>query len=479
MTKISRYIFIVFAFLIFKPHLSFSQSQCNTTTPKYYIDLSAKSDTSWTINSIGRAGTCCTSQNNCVEFIVTLNANAEAISLEVTDGSGALSYSVNCSAPISSGQKYCVTGVGPHSIVFCKSGANLNSFRIKSIPRPMVSANMVTRSGCAAAIVAVGFQESTIQWKSIPNNATYNALLSCQSACDSVLVNTPSNPPAFIDYEVSGTPIGACSGIFSRDTVRVSFVNPLQVSVTPSSVYYCTGSNTATLNATVSGGNAPYTYLWSNGSTNSSINATAGNYTVVVRDATNCSSIQASGTIIQDQVISINAGSNTSYCSNSFPIQLAGACNFGGVWEGGNGTFVPNRNSLTATYLPTAAELLSGSVNLILKSSNTANCPALIDTVTFQLKASPNNTFSGQNIFCGALNQTATYTVNATVGMIYNWSSTGTILSGAGTNSIVIRWPIYENGNVQLQQTATNGCSTNQSLNVIISAKPITGTINH
>ncbi len=39
---------------------------------------------------------------------------------------------------------------------------------------------------------------------------------------------------------------------------------------------------------TVKGGSAPYTYLWSNGSTGSSINAAAGIYTVRVTDANNC-----------------------------------------------------------------------------------------------------------------------------------------------------------------------------------------------
>lgn len=52
----------------------------------------------------------------------------------------------------------------------------------------------------------------------------------------------------------------------------------------------CSGKNDASISLNISGSSAPYTYLWSNGSTASAIgNLTSGNYTVVISDVNGCS----------------------------------------------------------------------------------------------------------------------------------------------------------------------------------------------
>ncbi|MCC6691395.1 MAG: SprB repeat-containing protein [Bacteroidia bacterium] len=53
----------------------------------------------------------------------------------------------------------------------------------------------------------------------------------------------------------------------------------------------CAGNGTATV--TVSGGTAPYSYTWSNGSTNTTINVSPGTYTVTVSDGS-CGNFQSS-----------------------------------------------------------------------------------------------------------------------------------------------------------------------------------------
>ncbi|MBL0051842.1 MAG: SprB repeat-containing protein [Bacteroidetes bacterium] len=51
----------------------------------------------------------------------------------------------------------------------------------------------------------------------------------------------------------------------------------------------CNGGSDGSASVTATGGTAPYTYLWSNGSTDASITGlTAGSYTVTVTDATGC-----------------------------------------------------------------------------------------------------------------------------------------------------------------------------------------------
>jgi len=51
----------------------------------------------------------------------------------------------------------------------------------------------------------------------------------------------------------------------------------------------CKGSSTGSINLSVSGGNSPYTYSWSNGATTQDLhNKPAGTYTVVITDANGC-----------------------------------------------------------------------------------------------------------------------------------------------------------------------------------------------
>src|SRR5678815_1632877 len=65
----------------------------------------------------------------------------------------------------------------------------------------------------------------------------------------------------------------------------------------------CFGTSTGAINITASGGTAPYTYTW----TGTGVNATAedqtglaaGNYSVVVKDANNCTTASLPVTITQ------------------------------------------------------------------------------------------------------------------------------------------------------------------------------------
>ena len=71
----------------------------------------------------------------------------------------------------------------------------------------------------------------------------------------------------------------------------VDLVSPLPITIEetlkdPS----CAGTADGAISLKISGGNTPYTYLWSNGSTQSSLqNLTAGSYKVKISDATGCS----------------------------------------------------------------------------------------------------------------------------------------------------------------------------------------------
>jgi hypothetical protein len=78
----------------------------------------------------------------------------------------------------------------------------------------------------------------------------------------------------------------------------------------------CNGDNTGSINLTVSGGIAPYTYLWNNGSTTKNrANLIAGTYKVTVTDANGCTKNKIIK-ILQPTVIVITPTITNVSCNN-------------------------------------------------------------------------------------------------------------------------------------------------------------------
>ncbi|HMN04495.1 MAG TPA: gliding motility-associated C-terminal domain-containing protein [Flavobacteriales bacterium] len=95
-----------------------------------------------------------------------------------------------------------------------------------------------------------------------------------------------------------------------------------------------------------------------------------------------------------------NAGANSSVCANNAAIALNGSVTVatGGVWSGGTGSFNPGNTTLNATYTPTAAEIATGSVTLLLTTTGNGTCLSATNqrTITFTpapiVDAGPNGT---------------------------------------------------------------------------------------
>jgi hypothetical protein len=78
----------------------------------------------------------------------------------------------------------------------------------------------------------------------------------------------------------------------------------------------CFGSCNGGIIQTISGGTAPYTYLWSNGGTTKDLGSLcAGTYSVTVRDANNCTATQ-SYTLINPTAVTVNLGPDKTLCLN-------------------------------------------------------------------------------------------------------------------------------------------------------------------
>lgn len=389
--KITTKKVVLVIILFIQSTLLFGQ-YCDSITPSTIVDLSSSPNQSWVSPPLVRDGNCCGTSNpdKCLEFIITLHPSSIAISFNIASGAvppGALFYQVDCGPITAVGSPICLTGPGPHHLTFCKPGNNTNTFSITSYSEPIIGPSISLNSACTGIIYANYYNEPSITWTSIFPGAigSYNSLLGCTSGCDTTLVTAPTNPPAYVDYLVCGNDIGGCNPLPICDTIRVNFITPVTVSVSPSAQHLCFGAANTTVTATASGGTAPYNYAWSNGETTASITVGAGTYIVNVTDASGCLVVSDTAIITQDVLpILANAGVDQNVCAQSIPtVQLNGTIQtaIGGIWSGGGGTYSPNNTTLNATYTPTASEVSNGSITLTLTSTGNNGCPASNDNV--------------------------------------------------------------------------------------------------
>jgi hypothetical protein len=97
-------------------------------------------------------------------------------------------------------------------------------------------------------------------------------------------------------------------------TASYTVTEPAPISITATTVNVsCHGGSNGSINSTVAGGTAPYTYRWSNGSTLADpIRLAAGTYSVVVTDANGCTAT-ASYTITQPSILTGGIAVNPVY----------------------------------------------------------------------------------------------------------------------------------------------------------------------
>ena len=98
-------------------------------------------------------------------------------------------------------------------------------------------------------------------------------------------------------YSMEVTSNAGCGNLMTSFVIEQPSALEVEADATPTS---CPVSEDGTIDLMVLGGVAPYTYLWSNGSTESAIEVPAGIYTVEVTDANGCS--------VDPQEVEVGAG---------------------------------------------------------------------------------------------------------------------------------------------------------------------------
>ena len=180
----------------------------------------------------------------------------------------------------------------------------------------------------------------------------------------------------------------------------------------------------------------------------------------------------------------VDAGQDQTYCSNNAIIPLNGSIT-GGASEGqwgtsGSGYFLPSPDSLNATYTPSAADLTTGNVTLVLSATN--SCNFAFDALTINFTPAPTANAGADEILCGN-NSELILSGSYTLASGALWSSDGTgLFSPSNTDMNVTYTPsaadIANGGvNILLTTTGNGGCnSVTDTLVLDITPSPIVNT---
>jgi PKD repeat protein len=186
-----------------------------------------------------------------------------------------------------------------------------------------------------------------------------------------------SNPDATHNYNVAGTYTVSltvtdslnqtCTNTYSAPVTVTVGCNNLAASISSTAASACNACD-GSLSGTVTGGNAPFTYQWSNAATTSSVsNACVGNYQLIVTDAVGCS-VTTSGDVNCPDSCHADFGSsvagNTVYFYN-MSNDTGALINF--QWDFGDATNYTGNNPGYHTYAA------SGTYNVMLIMNNSAS----------------------------------------------------------------------------------------------------------
>jgi gliding motility-associated-like protein len=306
--------------------------------------------------------------------------------------------------------------------------------------------NTTTASGLCAGIYTVSVTSSngcvdtkTVNIVSAGSVSVTTAItnITCNGFANGSATATPSGGtgPYTYTWSPSGGNGVSASGLTAGNyTVLVKDVNNCTVTatalitqpataltaITSATNILCFGAANGSASVTASGGTAGYTYTWSptGGNTTLASPLTPGNYTVLVKDANNCT-VTATALITQPATALSALTSATNILCFGSANGSASVTALGGT-AGYTYTWSPASGNTTLASLLTA-----GNYTVLVKDAN--NCTVTATALITQPATSLTAVTSATNILCfGAANGSASVTASGgTAGYTYTWSPSG------------------------------------------------------
>ncbi len=339
-----------------------------------------------------------------------------------------------------------------------------------------------------ATVTATGGSGYTYAWS---NGATTQSISSLAAGTYSVTVTANGGCTASCSVTVT-TQQSSLSAAFSGQDVT------------------CFGGNDGSASASASGGNPPYTYLWSNSATTTSVTGLiAGAYSVTVTDASGCTST-ASGNISEPALLVASSSAGIILCNGGTTTVTVSATG-GTVPYLGTGSFTVSAGnySYTVTDANGCSVTATGSVSepgLLVASSSAGTILCNGGTTTVTVSATGGTAlYSGTGSFTVSVGNysytitdangcSATTSINVTEpGLLVASSSAGSILCNGGTTTVIVSATggtapysgtgsfTESAGTYSYSITDANGCSATTTISVsepsLLIASSLAGSI--
>ncbi|WP_367388523.1 SdrD B-like domain-containing protein [Lewinella sp. LCG006] len=245
-------------------------------------------------------------------------------------------------------------------------------------------------------------------------------------------------------YTVTVTDDNGCS---ATQSIFINIIDDLIVTTNGSGLL-CAGENTGSATAFPSGGNAPYSFAWSNGANTQTINGLAvGVYTVVITDANGCTA-QNSFTVTAPPALQVSIqATNPVNCFGAADATLTatasgGTPGYSYAWSNG-------QTGATITGLPAGVYTVT--------ATDVNECEAVASFTVSQAQEI-DVVITGETIVCGTEDSgfAGTIVIGGVGPFVYNWST------GATTESV----SNLVSGTYSVTVTDANGCTGTESITI-------------
>ena len=346
-----------------------SVSMTGGTPPYTYSWITSPVQTSASATGLA-AGTnfvTVTDANGCALTVSVIVPSQSGIGINLNSPVYAGGYNIRCNGGNDGAINMTVSGIGPFTYVWSNGSTDEDLFNLAAGTYTVT----VSNNGCtqSASIVLNQSPSWAMSINSIDNQC-YGGLSG--SASVSVQGGTAPYSYNWSNGGVTQTITGLASATY---TVTVSDANgctqtqsvvingpsnPLSLTASSNNPS-CSGTNNGNINITVTGGTAPYSYMWIDGSTSEDrTNITAGSWTVTVLDAAGCN-IQLCIVLSSPNPIVISAVAGNVSCNggnngNASASASGGTPNYTYLWNNGSNSAVIS-NLTAGTYTVTVTDV--------------------------------------------------------------------------------------------------------------------------
>ncbi|MDR6967740.1 gliding motility-associated-like protein [Flavobacterium arsenatis] len=282
-------------------------------------------------------------------------SNDGMINIEVSGGTGAYFYTwTKDNLPFATTQDLVSLSPGDYNVSVTDEnncGPKTLSFTITEPPLLVVSLLNQTNINCFGAstgIINVEVVGGTIASNYIFSWTGSNGFISTNQNLIGLSAGT---------YNLIVTDDNGCQKTME---VVLTQSTPIVLTYTTTAIT-CYGANDASFNATISGGNAPYQFAWSNLSTVlNQNNLSAGNYTITITDNLGCVKMETIN-IPEAPIFTVNpiVKNITCFGANNGSIQLnltGGIAPVALIWSDGSTSGLTRNNLVAGTYTATISD---------------------------------------------------------------------------------------------------------------------------